>query len=92
MNNSVNAIDYVVSKKASGSNLIARILLVVLYAAVGIGIIVGLNAVFPIVGIIAGGVLAALVLFLDCLFATADACFLAQGDKLLYFFNLIAHK
>ena len=64
MNNSVNAIDYVVSKKASGSNLIVRILLIVLYAAVGIGIIVGLNAVFPIVGIIAGGVLAPILIYI----------------------------
>lgn len=64
MNNSVNAIDYVVSKKASGSNLIARILLIVFYAAVGIGIIAGLNAAFPIVGFIAGGVLAPILIYI----------------------------
>ncbi len=38
-----------------------------------------------------GCVLATFVLFFDGLFATTDAGFLTQCDKLLYFFELIAH-
>ncbi len=41
---------------------------------------------------LAGCVLAAFVLFLDGLFTTAQTSLLAQGDKLFYFFKLIAHS
>ena len=41
---------------------------------------------------LAGCVLAAFVLFLYGLFATAQTSLLAQGDKLFYFFKLIAHS
>lgn len=64
MNSSHNTIDYVVTKKASGLNLLGRILLVLLYAAVGIGIFVLAYTVADIIGIVAGGVMAPILMYI----------------------------
>lgn len=64
MNSSHNTIDYVVSKKATGSNLLLRILFILLYAAVGIGIFAFAVKLAGWLGIVAGGILAPFLMYI----------------------------
>lgn len=64
MNNSRNAIDYQVTKKPSGLNILVRIILIILYIAIFVGIIVAAYIPFGIIGIVGGGVLAPILAYL----------------------------
>ena len=64
MNNSRNAIDYQVKKKATGLNLLLRIILFIVYIGVVLGIIFAAFSAFQYIGIIGGGVLSPLVAYI----------------------------
>jgi len=64
MNNSRNSIDYVVKKKPSGINVLARIGLVILYIAVFLAPIVALYSWIGIIGVVAGGIFAPIVTYI----------------------------
>lgn len=64
MNSSHNTIDYVVPKKATGSNLLLRLIFVILYIAVGVGIFYGAVTIAGWLGIVAAGVLAPTLIYI----------------------------
>lgn len=65
MNNSRNSIDYVVSKKPSGANILARIGLIILYLAIFIVPLAMLaKSRLGILGIVAGGVIAPILTYI----------------------------
>lgn len=63
MNSSHNAIDYVVTKKPTGANLLARLGLVVLYIAIGVGLLWAASIPLGVLGIVGGGVISPLVVY-----------------------------
>ncbi len=64
MNDSRNSIDYLVKRKATGSILIVRILLVILYIALPVGAIAVLYSISPIVAVAAGAIMGVLTYIL----------------------------
>jgi len=73
MNSSQNSIDYVITKKKEGKYGVLQIILYIAYAAVLVGTIVGLAIPFKALGVVMGGVLGAMFMYILIL-ATKTVC------------------